>query len=49
MDDSVEAEDDEIVLEFKKFLEVEGGNEIIVDGPQKFIHTFSDTVGKENG
>ena len=45
----VEAVDGYIVLKFKKFLVKEGGNEIIVDGPQNFIYKFSDTVGEGHG
>ena len=44
MDAFVEAIYSDIVLKFKKFLVEEGGNEIIVDGPQNFIYAFSDTV-----
>ena len=37
------------VMKFKKFLVEEGINDIIVDGPQNFIHAFSDTDGKVHG
>ena len=46
MDASIEAIDGDIVLKFKKFLVEEGGNYIIVDGPQNFIYEFYDTVGE---
>ena len=49
MDDSVEAVDGELVLKLKRFLLEEGGNEIIVSGPQKFIYSLSDTVSKGHG
>ena len=32
-----------------KFLVEKGGNDIIVDVPQKFVYAFSDTVGEVNG
>ena len=44
---SVKAVDGEIVLNLKKFLVEEGGNEIGVSGPQNFIYVFSYTVGDE--
>ena len=49
MDASVEAVDGNIVLNFKKILVEEGGNDSIVDGPHNFIYTFSDTVGEGHG
>ena len=46
MDDYVEAVDGDIVLNFKKSLVEEWGNDIFVDVPQNFIYAFSDTVGE---
>ena len=45
----IEAVDGGIVLKFNKFLLEEVENEIIVDGPQKIIYVFSDTVGERHG
>ena len=49
MDISVEAVDGDIVLEFKKLLVEEGGNDIISDGPQNLMYEFSYTVGEGLG
>ena len=49
VDASFDAVDGDIVLNFKKFLVEEGGNDIIIDGPQNFIYSFSDTVGEGHG
>ena len=49
MDASVEAVDGDIVNKFKKFLVEEGGNGIIVDGPQNFICAFSGTIDEGHG
>ena len=49
MDASVESVDGYIVLKFKKFFVEEGGNDMIFDAPQNFIHVFSGTVGEVHG
>ena len=46
---SVEAVDGDMVLKFKKFLVEDGENVILVDGPQKFVYAFSDTVSEVYG
>ena len=49
MDASVEDAYGDIVLQFKKLLVEEGGNDIIVDGTHNLIYAFSDTVGETYG
>ena len=49
MDASVEDAYGDIVLQFKKLLVEEGGNDIIVDGTHNLIYSFSDTVGETYG
>ena len=46
---SIEAIYGYIMLKFKMLLIVEGGNVIIVDGTQKLIYEFDDTVGEAHG
>ena len=45
MNASIEDINLDIVLNFKKILVEEGGNEIIVDSPQNFIYELAETVG----
>ena len=49
MDASVDTVDGDIVLNFKKFLVEEGGDEISICGPQNFIYLFADTVDEGHG
>ena len=49
MDASIEAVYGDIVFKAKKFVVEEGGDEIIVSGPQKFFYYFSDTIGEGHG
>ena len=46
---SIEAIYGYIMLKFKMLLIVEGGNVIIVDGTQKLIYDFDDTVDEAHG
>ena len=49
MDSYVEAVDCDKVLNFKKLLLEEGGNDIIFNGPDNFIYAFYDTFGEGRG
>ena len=49
VDTSIETLYGDIVLNFKKLLVEEWGNDIIVNGPQNFIYKFADTIGEGHG
>ena len=49
MDASIDAKDCDIALKLKKFIIEERWNDIIVDGPQNYIYTFTDTFGEGGG